>query len=332
MPDLRHLRPSPWTAGTVAAAVGAAWLYHQLTQTRRERSTAEKRLASLTARSTDPIVVVDDSGTIRWWSTGADRLLGGAMAAGSLLGRVLPVDRPRLAQAIVDGAGEDIPVRICGPGDVWTEVQASLEDRRADSLIGGVVVTLRPSLSPTDAVHWRHRALHDNLTNLANRGGLFESLDLLADPAEASEGRPCAVLYGDLDRFKHINDTYGHAAGDRVLREVAERLRRQVRPGDTVARIGGDEFVLVIDAVSHEQAAMEIAERIRNSLSEPIDLGSVRLPATASFGVAVGRDHQASALLDRADGALYEAKRLGRNRCVLWTADLARTEETPPGR
>ncbi len=196
-----------------------------------------------------------------------------------------------------------------------------------DSRGGPVVVKLRPpeAVSPATA-HWRHQALHDELTDLANRGGLLESLELLAAPHQA---RWCAVLYADLDGFKRINDTYGHAGGDQVLMAIADRLRDLVRPGDTVARLGGDEFVIVADGVNDAGAALEIAERVRRSVAAPLVIGTEEVVVvTSSFGIAIGAEREASTLLGRADVALYRAKRDGRNQCLVWTPALG----APTGR
>lgn len=153
----------------------------------------------------------------------------------------------------------------------------------------------------------------DALTGLPNRRSLDTALD--AQCAMASrEGRPCAVLMLDLDHFKAINDTHGHAVGDAVLRAFGQRLQAQLRRSDLCARYGGEEFVVLLAGTPFEPAE-DVAERLRASVNEaPLVEG---VTATVSVGTASHRpDDDAASLLARADAALYEAKRGGRNRVV----------------
>lgn len=155
----------------------------------------------------------------------------------------------------------------------------------------------------------------DSLTLLANRRGLEEALAHERDRA-ARTGEPLSVVALDLDLFKRVNDTWGHAVGDRLLSAVGEALRAGVRPYDVSARAGGEEFLLVLPATSRERAA-DVAERLRARLAQ---LAVEGLPerVTASAGVAeLATGETTEAFLARADAALYEAKRLGRNRVVL---------------
>ncbi|MHB8893510.1 MAG: diguanylate cyclase domain-containing protein, partial [Candidatus Limnocylindrales bacterium] len=131
------------------------------------------------------------------------------------------------------------------------------------------------------------RALHDELTGLPNRALMWEHL---AHRVELADRRPTefAVLFLDIDTFKAVNDTLGHAAGDQLLVDVASRLRGVLRAGDTAARVGGDEFVVLLDDVATKDAAVLVAERVREALGEPYEIGGQRLIATASIGVAMG--------------------------------------------
>ena len=158
-----------------------------------------------------------------------------------------------------------------------------------------------------------HLAVHDPLTGLANRALLADRLDRALARARR-EGRPGALLLLDLDGFKAINDARGHAAGDRALVAVAERLRGCVREVDAVARLGGDEFLIVFDGIGAAAEARRVAGRIRAALAEPLrpDDGGALLALSASIGVAVFAGREAPAdLLRRADGAMYVAKRTG---------------------
>jgi diguanylate cyclase (GGDEF)-like protein/PAS domain S-box-containing protein len=158
----------------------------------------------------------------------------------------------------------------------------------------------------------RRQALHDALTGLPNRTLL---LDHLAR-ARPGPGRQTAVLLLDLDRFKLINDGYGHAAGDALLVEIAPRLSEALRPGDTIGRLGGDEFVVLLGDVADERGAVEVAERIGAALRRPFRLEGIEHFVTVSIGIALasGPHVQPEALLRDADAALYRAKDRGRGR------------------
>jgi len=178
----------------------------------------------------------------------------------------------------------------------------------------------------------RLMAFHDLLTNLPNRRLLDDRLQQ-AMAASKRTGRFGAVMFLDLDNFKPLNDTYGHAVGDLLLREVSRRLKGCVRELDTVARFGGDEFVVILNDLSHQvdasiTQAQAVAEKIRASLSEPYQLrihpngqGENQLEhhCTTSIGVALFAAHDASQdeILKRSDAAMYEAKQAGRNQVRL---------------
>ncbi|MBR0957491.1 GGDEF domain-containing protein [Bradyrhizobium japonicum] len=161
-----------------------------------------------------------------------------------------------------------------------------------------------------------HRAHHDALTGLLNRAGFVEALGTrLAAPAD----RRFAVMFFDLDNFKPINDTFGHAAGDDVLKAVAARVRRVFPDGTVVARMGGDEFVVLLDGVTPE-TAQEMGHRLIAEVAASYELGGeLRASVGASVGIAMSPDHGADVaeLLAVADAALYEAKSGGKSRCCL---------------
>ncbi|WP_432514931.1 putative bifunctional diguanylate cyclase/phosphodiesterase [Kineococcus sp. SYSU DK001] len=201
------------------------------------------------------------------------------------------------------------------------------------ALVGGVfsaALLLLLALQSADRLDMegRHRqdaldaalrqALHDPLTDLGNRQ-LFT--DRLQHALARRSSKACAVLYLDLDGFKTVNDTHGHAVGDVVLVEVSHRLRAAVRPEDTVARFGGDEFAVLCEDLTDELNASRIAERVVNSIADrPIEFGEgKKLNITPSVGIALAHDEaDASKLLRRADAALYRAKESGKARSELF--------------
>jgi diguanylate cyclase (GGDEF)-like protein len=161
-----------------------------------------------------------------------------------------------------------------------------------------------------------HKARHDALTGLSNRTGL--------DDVIARSSKPLALFFIDLDDFKTVNDTYGHAAGDDLLCMMAERLKRALRPGDMAARFGGDEFVAVAESLTHA-GAMEMAERLIAAASSRYELGhGIFVTVGVSVGIAMKPEHGSDLadLLAVADAALYEAKSSGKSRCCMASAEI----------
>jgi diguanylate cyclase (GGDEF)-like protein/PAS domain S-box-containing protein len=166
------------------------------------------------------------------------------------------------------------------------------------------------------------RALHDALTGLPNRLLFVDRVEVALVRMERDPG-PVAILFLDLDRFKLVNDSLGHAAGDRLLIEVGERLRHLLRPSDTVSRFGGDEFTILCEGLD-ERAASLVAERIAESLGEPFLLDGQELVVSASIGISIGRDPSRAAeeFLGEADAAMYRAKDTGRSRHAIFDGGM----------
>jgi diguanylate cyclase (GGDEF)-like protein/PAS domain S-box-containing protein len=172
----------------------------------------------------------------------------------------------------------------------------------------------------------RHRVLHDSLTGLPNRLSFVDSLRDALRRSVAS-GSPVGILFLDLDHFKLINDSIGHHAGDDLLQAVAPRLRAHLRPGDIVARFGGDEFGILVDRLTDEEEAMAIADRVAGAFAEPYSMGGADHFVTASVGIAVARPTgrepvDAELLIRDADAAMYRAKERGRGRCEVFDAEM----------
>lgn len=187
-----------------------------------------------------------------------------------------------------------------------------------------MVVTMRDITARKvreDELTWQ--ATHDHLTSLPNRTMMQ---DRLAQALARSQrgGLDVALIFADLDGFKLINDSYGHTVGDQVLVAIADRLVDVVRPGDTVARFGGDEFVILCERIEDLSIVATIAERISDALRKPLQLQDTELYATASLGVAIGngKTHQAPDMLRNADAAMYKAKDQGRDGWEMFDTDV----------
>ncbi len=179
----------------------------------------------------------------------------------------------------------------------------------------------------TEARHYErrlhHLAHHDPLTGLANRTLLQDQLKLAIDHALAN-GVLGALAFLDLDNFKHINDNFGHEAGDAVLQEIASRLKANMREHDTVARVGGDEFVLVIKDQPSAGHVADLVERIRHSVRAPIEVGGHEIVPGTSIGVALFPldGDSVDRVMRAADAAMYHAKSLGKNNCQFYSMEL----------
>ncbi len=165
----------------------------------------------------------------------------------------------------------------------------------------------------------QHLALHDPLTGLSNRTLIFDRIGSTIAAAKRNK-TSFALFFLDLDNFKPINDAYGHDAGDIALQAVADRLRTCVRESDTVGRVGGDEFVLLIRDVAGRKTAESVAAKVTDALSAPFAINDQNCQIGTSVGIVIYPEHGADAdtLMQHADAAMYSAKRLGKNRCVVW--------------
>jgi len=230
----------------------------------------------------------------------------------------------RQVQAVV-GSGDasfTMELRCTTPAgdDIWVALHCG---RLADPEGSGPVLTYQlHDITSRHAAEQRlhHIAFHDDLTDLANRHCFHERLQVVVDNTRQHDGRRFAVLYLDLDRFKRVNDSLGHVAGNRLLREVARRLQACVRPGDLVARLGGDEFAVLLEAVADADDVLRLARRVLQSLSSPLSINGTELLPGASIGITLGdAGYQwAEDVVRDADLAMYEAKAGGRGRAVLF--------------
>ena len=169
------------------------------------------------------------------------------------------------------------------------------------------------------AEHIHHMAHYDILTDLPNRSLLSDRLQQAIISCKRDHSH-LALMFLDLDMFKYINDRLGHDIGDLLLKEVAKRILECLRESDTAARIGGDEFVVLLPSVDSIQTAMMVAEKIRHALSLPFEISGHSLSISSSIGIAVYPEHgsEEKILLKNADTAMYLAKQRGRNTVILF--------------
>lgn len=257
--------------------------------------------------------------------TSLEGLLTAGAASNAYGEEVGPHERDRWVAdllARIRSAGPDSPSReIPLPGGRWAQGR----ERRTPS---GHLVCLRTDITRLKQAEGesRRRAEQDELTGLFNRQVFLQRVEAaLAGRRKADRGEGCVVLF-DLDHFKSINDTLGHPFADRLLGAIAERLREATRQGDVLARIGGDEFAMLLPGVPKSAEAMRLLERIRLALQQPFLWDGQRVTPQISMGAAFFPEDGATvdALVQAADTALYDAKREGRNRICLFDAELAR--------
>ncbi len=169
----------------------------------------------------------------------------------------------------------------------------------------------------------RHQAQYDALTDLPNRVLLFDRLQQALAQAKRDKAR-LALMYVDLDRFKQINDSLGHTIGDLVLQQAAERMQGCVREVDTVARIGGDEFIVLLPIIENDEDALIVAEKIRQVLCQPFEISGQSLKLSSSIGIAIYPDHGTSEdeITGNADIAMYIAKEAGRDNVKIYTQGM----------
>ncbi|RZM75694.1 EAL domain-containing response regulator [Leptolyngbya iicbica] len=215
---------------------------------------------------------------------------------------------------LANRAGDTIPV-IPSTGPIQTS-QGQIQ--------GAVVVFRDMSEQHQLQAQLEHNAMHDSLTQLPNRALLFDRLQLAIERAQRSPTFGFAVMLLDIDRFKFINDTFGHTVGDQVLVAVAPRLLEQLRSVDTVARLGGDEFAILLEDVTDPNVALKTAQRIIHTISQPLPLTAHTLQVTSSLGIVLSTPTytNASDLLRDADIAMYQAKASGGNGCELFDSSI----------
>jgi diguanylate cyclase (GGDEF)-like protein/PAS domain S-box-containing protein len=290
----------------------------QLLEQRNTILQREGRLMALVEKASDDFLIVDAGGQVVF-STPSFRTdyLDTSSAATMLAALMHPGDEEtvrrcwRRVLAGDPGATSGVEVRMHRRDGNWRYISLKLTNHMNDPAVGGVVANLN-DISEHHEYEERlsRQALHDGLTSLANRTLFIGRLERAASAAR-NRGTH-SVLFMDLDDFKGVNDSLGHQAGDALLIEVARRLVASVRPEDTVARVGGDEFAILLENTTARAAAIA-AQRILVALALPLVLEGREVRPSASLGVASSRDGNADTLMTDADLAMYFAKRDGKN-------------------
>jgi diguanylate cyclase (GGDEF)-like protein/PAS domain S-box-containing protein len=324
----------------LALALAGWGLQHsRAREVHEEQRRGHRRLEAVVHHASDALLVIGDDDRITYATPSATPVFGAdptGWTSTQLLARFHPEDRDLTHRLLLESLVQDgnrpvrFETRLHDEVEGERHVEVVAVDRTRDPDVRGTVLTIRDT---TDRVELerrlRHLAFHDALTGLANRELLQDRL-VQALGRAARHQRPIAVLLCDLDDFKDVNDTHGHAVGDRLLTVVAERLRDAARATDTVARLGGDEFAILCEDLRGHRDALEIARRVLAATEEPVQIEGRQLRAGVSIGIAVD-DGQRSGqdLLRDADIALYEAKADGKQR---WSVHRRRMTERAQAR
>ncbi len=305
------------------------------------RRTSE-RFRALVRHSSDVIIVVDDKARPSYVSPSIEHVLGHRpddLLGGNLLGFIHPDDRPMCVahfETVVADPTQEHSIELRGrhADGRWRWFELRTTNLLYEPAVQGVVAHVRDITDRRNVeTALEFRALHDPLTGLPNRALVVDRLGQTFARARRN-GCSTAVLFIDLDRFKSVNDSLGHSAGDELLVEVAQRLGRGRRTVDTVARLGGDEFVVVLHDLTGADAAVDIARAIVAALRKPYVIHGRELVVTASIGLTIAtgdQDVDAETVLHEADAAMYDAKSSGGDRVStfdkeVWTRTVRRVE------
>ncbi|HET7547555.1 MAG TPA: EAL domain-containing protein [Usitatibacter sp.] len=318
--------------GEVAGLIGVVTDVTRYKETERALEASEARFRVLTESSLDLISVVEADGRVRYQSGALRSLLGydPAETVGKNVFEMVHRDDAEHFRAalrrIIESRQSTAPIelRLRHRDGNWRTFESLGTNCLDNPHIGGVVFNSR-DVTDRKVIQQRiqHLAYHDNLTGLPNRSLLQDRLAHAIARAERSH-RKVAVLFIDLDNFKNINDTLGHDVGDELLRQVARRLSDCVRVEDTIARQGGDEFIVLLDSLEDSRGASLVAQKVLNGLRLPFSLGATEQHVSASVGISLypedGRDAQT--LMKNADTAMFHGKSLGKNTYQFFTSQM----------
>ncbi len=287
-------------------------------------ASAPQRLAQVVAHLPDVVVIVDREAVVEYASPSIERVLGlrpDALVGGSVVGLTGDEDADHLhaflARLSVSPAESVRTTELAARRGDGTRLDVEVVGTNllASPGVEGLVLSLRDATGRRVLEEQlRHQAFHDPLTGLANRALFRDRLDHAIRRARRTDDPPPVVAFIDLDDFKVVNDTLGHAAGDELLSTVADRIRSCLRAGDTPARLGGDEFAVLLEDPLDDHVVAEVAERLLQVIAQPLTVHGTELRVSASIGVAHHSDGEASSddLLRNADLAMYAAKSAGK--------------------
>jgi diguanylate cyclase (GGDEF)-like protein/PAS domain S-box-containing protein len=328
-------RAAQESLATLATEVALALQTVALTEeTVHQRS--EDRLSALIKNSSDVICIVGEDMVVNYVSPSIERTFG--FGPEDMIGHALDemVDHEEVqrllayfqvvaAQPVGERATAEFRVRHASKR--WRDVEVLGTNLLGEETIAGIVLNIR-DISERKAfqAELEHQAFHDTLTGLPNRA-LFRNRVEHALLAQRRDRLPSAVLFLDLDDFKNVNDSLGHAAGDEVLQELGRRLEDCMRPVDTAARLGGDEFAILIHDADTEEHAVEIAHRVMVALEAPVALEDREVLIATSIGIAFSNQnmisiHDAEELLRNADAAMYIAKEAGKGQYQIFQPEM----------
>ena len=316
---------------TLLARGRMAGLVSESLRLTRSLLASEERFRSLVQNASDIVLVAEPDGTIRYESPALKRVLGHAVGAqlGSQLTELVHQDDRAAVSTLFakvmrsPGTEASAQWRVRHADLSWRSVDATLKNAIDDPALEGIVVNYRDVTERrTLEARLLHQAFHDSLTGFPNRPLFVDRLDhaLRVRRVNAAVG----VVFLDLDDLKEVNDGFGHAAGDQLLRAVAGRLARCLRSGDTLARLGGDEFGIVLDGIVDIEDARQVTRRLLESLAAPFDLEGREVLASASAGIALAdaAGQSGDELMRHADLAMYAAKIAGKGRFEVFTTSM----------
>ena len=305
-------------------------------QAEQEVALSRDHFGALIEHSHDMILVLDDRTSVTYASPAWKQVLGwddiGVRITADPTSLVHPDDADAVVRSYLDvgrqpGATETVRYRFRHRDGGWRTLEGTLTNLRDDPAVRGTVINARDITPQVEAASkLTHQALHDALTGLPNRVLVQDRIQRALD-RQRRDGGHVAVLFLDLDRFKTVNDSLGHSVGDALLIEVSHRLDRSLRPGDTVGRLGGDEFIVIAEQLRDPEDALVLAQRLADALNEPLELAGQHLIVRASIGVVTtdGIDEPSPEdLLRDADAAMYKAKQGGRGRWEVFDDGLRR--------
>lgn len=340
--------PLGWVRGLTACVllfdIYTLYQHRQLQKVRRQLAERDKLFHLITEYAADMIAVVDNSGNRLYNSPAYERVLGYSaeeLSSGSAFDQIHPSDRERVREAAVKarttGQGQRLEYRLRHKDQSLRTLESTASPiRGAKGEIEGLVIVNRDVTERKRAEELlEHNAFHDALTDLPNRALFTDRLQHALMRARRNSDYKFAVLFVDIDEFKVLNDSLGHAAGDELLVQIAKRLYANFRDTDTLARsanigpqpnpddlarLGGDEFTVLLEDIDNASDAIRVADRIQSRLALPFDINGQQIVIAVSVGIALSSSSYASAedVLRDSEIAMYRAKRAGKARCQVF--------------